>query len=279
MRSAICTLFILITLTCCLCAPFVAATDSAISADLSMEQIKQHIQNFFLPSATTCGLEGTDLAPYKGKVIEDAASNAGSVYKMTLCDKSKESNCAADGGSFCQYQTDGSYVNYLASWTSNPPPDYTYINQTDHSAGVQISFENGGICSAYNDLWALDLTVMCGNTDSLTFSAAYTCYGIGTLTLKALCPGHGGKPGTGLSTGALFLIVVFALLAIYFAVGCVVCAVKFGQPWGLQALPHREFWLSIPAWFLAGLHFTIGKIKGLFGSTTITSTQGEYEEV
>eukprot|EP00461_Guttulinopsis_vulgaris_P004631 UN04633 len=64
-----------------------------------------------------------------------------------------------------------------------------------------------------------------------------------------------------LSGGAIFLIVVFSLLAAYFIFGFLLCKFYFKQPTIVESIPHVTFWMSLPKLYIAGCSVAISFVK------------------
>lgn len=215
----------------------------------------------------TCG----KLSSLSGTVINGAdATDKSLTYTMTLCQTSTDTSCA---GSICQYKNKA-FQNAIGSFTKSPAPTIK-----ENKKSLSIAFTNGGFCRGVNS-YSSNVEATCGNSNHFVVSqttAGGCAYDI-KLQLKEI-PGI-CKADSGLSGGAIFLIVVFSLLAVYFLAGFAICHFKFGQPLGLASIPNQGFWFALPGLFLAGIFYVVGKIKGLFGkSDTITSSEGEYDQV
>jgi hypothetical protein len=65
----------------------------------------------------------------------------------------------------------------------------------------------------------------------------------------------------GLGAGAIFIIVFVALLVIYLVVFMALNKFK-RQATGIDILPHRSFWASLPVYSFAGVMFVFRKVTG-----------------
>jgi hypothetical protein len=206
-------------------------------------------------------------------------------YTLSFCRTAAEKLCAAQSGSVCQYDIseghDHEFTASLASFTTAPPPTFSYIDPTNKSSGLSLVFKNGEKCKPSPMVVKdriLTLRLTCDKTAKerkLTIDETDEC--VYEVDVKsALACGNGASDG--LSGGALFLIVVFSVILCYIVFGCIICVVKFGKSIGPDACPQKDFWCALPGFFVAGIGFTIGKIKGCMGSKTITTSSGEYQE-
>lgn len=204
-------------------------------------------------------------------------------YTLTFCDVAKEAECGAKNGALCQYDESlsGVFVNSLASFTASPAPAFAYIDPKDNAKGYQLTFTNGDSC--WSGFSSKDRTVVlkftCDSTKSerkFNIMEPEPCNYEIDIASKFACAG--GSGGEGLSGGAIFLIIVLCVSVVYVLTGCIICVAKFGKPIGIEACPHKAFWCALPGLYIAGIKFTIGKIAGLCGSKTITTSSGEYEE-
>eukprot|EP00461_Guttulinopsis_vulgaris_P000018 UN00018 len=253
------------------------STEAEIAADPKLSEL----------AASVCSFDVINLKSLKGQVkdVVDPFDADHYQYTMTFCATSSEAKCAADKGSICQYdQTQPASERYtaaLASFTNTPAPEATYIQPGNKNSGVSIRFKNGGICHLPGGVQIdrqVDLRIKCptsGSDSKITISETSTCVYEIDMFHKSACAG--ASDDEGMSGGAIFLLIIFITLAIYFAAGFAICMFRFGKR-GIDAVPHKDFWCSLPGWYVAGIKFTIGKIKNAAGSKTITTSAGEYEE-
>ncbi|CAF3349978.1 unnamed protein product [Rotaria socialis] len=87
-----------------------------------------------------------------------------------------------------------------------------------------------------------------------------------TLSSKCACwdgckGGHSGNSSNGLSGGTIFIIILLVAAVIYF-----IAFISFNkfkrQASGVDILPHRTFWVSLPGYSLGGVKFIVHKITG-----------------
>jgi len=117
------------------------------------------------------------------------------------------------------------------------------------------------------------LRLTCGQSNTVQFTEPEDCHYIAEFANKASCS---GGDDDGLSGGSIFLIILMSAAFLYVAVGCGICYKKYEKR-GLDACPHKDFWFALPGLVKDGVVFSIGKIKNLVGSKTITTSAGEYE--
>lgn len=230
--------------------------------------------------ADVCKFPLVDLSSLKGKSVDlfDAFRD-NYEYKFVFCaDVSSEKECASNHGALCQYDRNDNnkFVAALCSWTQSPAPVVTQTKPDDKSSGYTLSFENGGLCDGARKRY-LTMNLQCPTKNAVaTISEEQTCVYNVSIPTKLACPG--GSDDDELSGGAIFLLVVFLTLAIYFIAGFAICFFRFGKT-GVDAVPHfTAFWSQLPKWYMAGISFTIGKVKNLGGSRTITTSSGEYDQ-
>ncbi|CAF0991764.1 unnamed protein product [Adineta ricciae] len=113
----------------------------------------------------------------------------------------------------------------------------------------------------------LEVTLKClgpKESNRLDVQGLDTVKRIYSMTLSSKCAcwdgcGSGSTANDGISGGLVFIIVLFALLCIYL-IGFMVFNKFKRQATGLDMLPHRTFWISLPGYALAGTRFIFGKI-------------------
>lgn len=246
------------------------ADQATINASPELSELKAEVCKFPL----------LDLSSLKGKIIDivDPLNTDHYAYKFSFCHDSTEKQCAANNGALCQYdQTQGNaYVASLASWTNSPPPTLSQTKPDDKTSGYTLSFTNGDDCGLGRKR-SVDMALKCPTKGATaTITENQTCVYEVSIPVKAACPGGGDDDE--LSGGAIFLLVIFLTLAIYFIAGFAICFFRFGKT-GIDAIPHfTAFWSQLPKWYMAGIYFTIGKAKNLGGSRTITTSAGEYDQ-
>jgi hypothetical protein len=74
-------------------------------------------------------------------------------------------------------------------------------------------------------------------------------------------PGPYSKPGNGLSGGTIVIIILIASIFIYL-VGFMTFNKFKRQATGVDILPHRTFWISLPGYSLDGVMFVFKKVTG-----------------
>lgn len=232
-----------------------------------------------------CKFEAGDISAFKGEWTGTDPTDPGHYsYTMSFCQESKEDKCKDKGGALCQYDVDkdNELTAMLASFTAQPLPTLEYIEAENPDSGYQLKFVNGDECpmgfTTRERVVTMKLTCDRSNkekTFQITEPRSDCEYEV-DIASKFAC--DGATSGGGLSGGAIFLLIVLGVALIYTLFGCIICVAKFGKPIGIEACPHKDFWCSLPKLFVAGIGFTIAKIKGCFGGKTIATSSGEYDQ-
>lgn len=175
-------------------------------------------------------------------------------YTFSFCQPATNSECSGDSGVGCLLEKDSSGQSLFHFVTARWSEEYAPLNIVENSHGsVTMNFANGQrIGSAFAEL---TVNGKCGDASSARFEATGS---VSKITLHVTSPAICGS-SSGLSGGAIFLIVVLASLAAYFIVGFLVCKFYFKQPTIKQSIPHHNFWCSLPGWFVSGVYFVISK--------------------
>lgn len=234
--------------------------------------------------AEVCKFDKVSLNGFKGAdwIGVDPSAPTHYKYTLTFCDTAPEASCKDAKGSLCQYDATKSnlFVGSLASFTEAPAPAFAFIDPKNEDSGYQLTFTNGAKCKT--GFSEKDRTVLmkftCDDSKSerkFSILEEVECSYEIDIATKFACPGGGSD---GISGGAIVLIIIFSVALVYVLAGCIICVAKFGKPFGMEACPQKDFWCALPGLYVAGLKFTGGKIAGCFGSKTITSSSGEYEQ-
>jgi len=80
---------------------------------------------------------------------------------------------------------------------------------------------------------------------------------------KGMAPGS--NPNGGLTGGAWFLIILFAIVLPVYIIGGVVYNIKVKSATGVEVIPNIAFWKDFPSLIKEGCTFTFGKICGRGG--------------
>jgi len=269
-------------------ASFSSATSVSQQAELAIAEFKSKIESLFgnadngvQNGACSYSASGAtfDWSSIQGKTFEGGDPTDGDQhwYSLTMCGTSPKAECAQTQGSICQYsKSDRQFIQSLGSFYGTPAPTYQLIKAGDPSSGVEVVLRNGDKCrSGWTNVDpVVTLRLTCGSEDMIQVDETNQCEFIIEFVNKATCKGAGFDDD--LSGGAIFLIVLMVSAVLYVGVGCGICYKKYEKR-GLDACPHKDFWFALPGLVKDGVVFSIGKIKTLFGSKTITTSAGEYE--
>lgn len=140
------------------------------------------------------------------------------------------------------------------------------------SSGVILKYKNGQVCSTGGEKFSLAIKIPCGDTvrkpgekndglDPKKFvveqdSASGCEYTISFPAIADGCPGSGRNS----NWGTYFLVFFFLGLTGYVGGGVAFRMKKLGYT-GKDALPHLEFWESLPGMIMDGVKFTIDEAK------------------
>lgn len=143
------------------------------------------------------------------------------------------------------------------------------------SSGVIIKYKNGQVCSTGGEKFSLAIKIPCGDTarkpgekndglDPKKFvveqdSASGCEYTISFPPITDGCPGSGRSS----NWGTYFLVGLFLTVTCYVGGGVAFRVKKLGHT-GKDALPHLEFWESVPGLVMDGIKFTIDEGKIAF---------------
>jgi len=143
------------------------------------------------------------------------------------------------------------------------------------SSGVIIKYKNGQVCSTGGEKFSLAIKIPCGDTvrkpgekndglDPKKFvveqdSASGCEYTISFPPITDGCPGS----GRGGNWGTYFLVGFFLTTGMYLGGGIFFKYKKEGLR-GKEALPHLEFWESVPGLVMDGIKFTIDESRIAF---------------
>lgn len=162
-------------------------------------------------------------------------------------------------------------VSFAAKGGSAVPP----INTYDQTTKISTIKEESGKAQCYSfglQPRKLSIKITCGSKNSDTFEIIDMksgCVFETAVTLKC------GGESSGLSGGALFLIIFFSLFAAYFIIGFIVCKFVL-KAQGTNAVPQFAFWSALPGFYIAGIKCLVGKITGGGKSRVTSSTSDGY---
>jgi hypothetical protein len=193
-------------------------------------------------------------------------------YKMNVCGVSNSgAGCTDKQYSICQFsQAGGTFVASLGSFSAQPPT-WSVItippNPPEAAAnGVQYVMTNGDICwiAGRQQVRTVINVFRChqgATPDAVKVEEDQTtCTFTITLETAIGCPGGGGGGGGGgssggISGGSVFLIILFSIIPIYIAAGCLYGRTKKGLT-GVEAAPHIEFWRGLPGLIKDGARYS-----------------------
>jgi len=207
------------------------------------------MKNFLLSNCDTSidGGSGStyfDLSSLAGK--DYPGSDSGYNYQVSICGSVSETVCNRKQGSVCQYSPTGSYLHMLSSWANPPAPQWSLLNPTDPTQGVNVLLANGDGCPEPRQVifnFECDKTTP-GGTYTISYSgcsyliAFPTKYGCPTTPTPA-------PSKSKISGGAIFLILIFCSLFVYVVAGCVFKTFRRGTT-GIESCPNVEFWRDLP---------------------------------
>lgn len=126
-----------------------------------------------------------------------------------------------------------------------------------------MTIRNGDVCGGSPR--TMNVTFMCDHKVkhpmSIDVDESPSC--MFNIVLKAAdtCPiGSSDNPvSTLFGGGAIFIIVLVAIVIVYRVDGLSWKQFKQGHH-GLETIPHREFWVTVPALIVAGCRFSLSKV-------------------
>jgi len=210
-------------------------------------------------------------------------------------------NCAAGGNpaQICQYSlpctTPPPCTHYAILQTpSSPPTDpcanvggpWQYINSENTLEGITCTTNAGEMCYTKSRTGPRQavLSIQCGQPGFVNSPSEEQAEGEGdciyniNLYSCSMClypdicsnsnnPPPSGSSKQGLSGGSIFLILFFVGLFVYFVAGALVLKYKFMKE-GLDIIPNRDLWASIPGLVKDGCLFTYAAIIKVVGKAS-----------
>lgn len=201
-------------------------------------------------------------------------------YYFNVCGNSIK-GCNGHDTSASQYQifggTSAGCIPLAENWKDNGHKNMKWSEfgnpgSDSSSGGVAIKYINGQVCSTGGEKFSLTLKIPCGTTkrqagvfndglDPKKFvveqdSASGCEYTITFPAIEDGCPGS----GHGSNWGWYFIFFFLMTLALYFGVGIFFRMKKLGYT-GRDAIPHIEFWESLPGLVVDGIKFTIEQCR------------------
>jgi len=201
-------------------------------------------------------------------------------YYFNVCGDSIK-GCNNHKTSASQYQifggTSAGCIPLGEAWSENGKKDAKWAEFGNHgsdpaSGGVSIKYFYGQVCSTGSEKFSLTLKIPCGTqkrtpgifNDGLEpkkfvveqDSASGCEYTITFPPIEDGCPGS----GRGVGWGWYFIILFLLGMGLYFGVGIFFRVKKLGYS-GREAIPHLEFWESLPGLVIDGIKFTIEQCR------------------
>lgn len=266
-----------------------SSVDSQILSQEASEAIFPLLTDFFAEEQCKFRSDEAnwwDLNGMKKYQIEDVGKT-GSTFKLSFCRNSPDSTCVSTKStgvtipqSLCEYKSDGSIVG-IASFVEEPLPTYQLIDRDTPGNGITIRINNGDECvyATEDNLTAKYYFIgqlLCDRTadkPTLKMTTSSLCMYRADIKSKFGCPGYTESDG---GVGWILIIIFISLLVVYFVAGFIICTKRYGKT-GKDAVPNIEFWSVLPSLVVAGVLFTFGKIKSLFGSKTGASSHADYD--
>ena len=183
--------------------------------------------------------------------------DASFVYKVALCEE-VTSSCkgSLDGG--CQEYDRLGIAQSLGKISSATTE---LVNDQ-----IVISYSGGDTCSG-SKLYSTKITFVCdksqGGTGSLRYLTEGSCvieFEWATLHACLRPVPSGAENKGGLSLGSILLIVSLVLVVVYLGAG-MAYRFRFKEARGLEMLPNRAFWASLPGLIADGCKFTYHTIR------------------
>ena len=170
-----------------------------------------------------------------------------------------------------------SYTYYHTIGKAGPEISYQLIDAKKPSAGVKYVMNGGDSCGTNGQIvnHTFTVNIQCDSkiktapTDFQVQSINECAYET-TFKHKAGYPVGGGGSG-GLTFGGVFLIIFFCGGFTYFA-GFFAYNMKYAQLTGLDAVPHKGFWMELPVLAKEGTFFTWEKLQALYSKTKAAYT-------
>ncbi len=190
-------------------------------------------------------------------------------YQFNICGSTNtKSLCQTRSGSVCQFSRfSGNYVANLGSWTARPQPVWALLDERDPGKGAKLSFHNGDICWVNHAqvTRTTNVHLVCSDVQDDKFTIKEdirTC----TFDIRLRTPlACAGGIGRGFTFGT-FLFFIVLLAACYVAIGCYWNVERNGKQWGtMEAIPHLEFWQTVPEHTKNGVMWTVERVQILIG--------------
>eukprot|EP01102_Stenamoeba_stenopodia_P020725 TRINITY_DN818_c0_g1_i1.p1 TRINITY_DN818_c0_g1~~TRINITY_DN818_c0_g1_i1.p1 ORF type:complete len:246 (+),score=52.99 TRINITY_DN818_c0_g1_i1:287-1024(+) len=185
-------------------------------------------------------------------------------YYIQIC-TTTITNCSGAGNTptpVCQKDTNNNYhsCGQLNTFAVGAPS-----NNTFGPYNFQIAYKNGQQGRAVTILLKCNETVETGNVFQKVAEPVKPIYQV-YFESNLACAGASTPSGS--KGGLIFIIIVFALLGVYFIGGALY--MKFARhAEGREIIPNHEFWFDLPSLIKDGCMFLVNKVRGRSGYSTV----------
>lgn len=235
-------------------------------------------------SFTLPGGEIVDLSSLRNTSPPDYEVYAGDgyIYRANICGP-VSSACEGDSSAVAtQWTSYSSCISILGRmydiWGTSLPPKVAYLDASDPNKGFSLTYSGGDYC--FNMMSYIDRSVTFNfNCDSAKGSftdaseSTTLCQYTYNFKTKLACVSPSKSDSAalqaaqsqGLSRGSKFLLVLFVASLLYCGLG--IAYNKYtGDMSIVESIPHKDFWMEIPALAGDGISFTLTKVKSGFES-------------
>jgi len=195
--------------------------------------------------------------------IDNPSKSGSNTYYIQPCTTTK-TNCSGIGNTptpVCQKDTNNLYhsCGQLNTQTVGSPSNTTYGPYV-----FQLNYKNGQQARTATILFKCNASVETGNVFQRVAEPSKPNYQVYFETQYA-CTGTAPSSTGG---GIIFVIIVFALLGVYFIGGALY--MKFARhAEGREIIPNHEFWFDLPSLIKDGCMFLVNKVRGRSGYSTV----------
>ncbi|QDZ23083.1 hypothetical protein A3770_09p56010 [Chloropicon primus] len=201
------------------------------------------------------------------------------------CPTSCSGGANSCGNSCSALQLQNDPRSYMFSYTychtlgqaRNGLTSFQLLDEVKPSKGVKYVMNGGDSCGTNGQIvnHTFTVNIVCDKKvkklpSTFTVSTVNDCAYETTISHRSGCPKSGGASG-GLTFGGVFLITFFCGGFTYF-VGFFAYNMKFAQLVGMDAIPHKDFWMELPGLAKDGVFFTWEKIQELVSKTRAAYT-------
>jgi len=218
-------------------------------------------------SGTTFDLSGLRLS---GAYYRGTDSTHKYQYDMNVCAIVPDTTtCTQASGIICQWEN-GKYVSTISTWglssKPRPYPAWSVVDPSNPALGVQLNYTNGDSCVVSGRSYTRTAIVSfyCADRQDLNFSVSEpsTCLFVLAMNTPLACPvgASSSSSSSGISGGAVFLIVLAIVFPLYIIIGCVYKSKNKGTT-GIDSCPNVEFWRDLPGLVKDGCKFVAAGCK------------------